>query len=205
MAKPRGPRREDPDRALVRRCQRDRSPEAFRELYGRHKDRVVNTAYHLIGDRDEALEAAQEVFLRVYRKIDKFRGQSSFSSWLYRIAVNVATDHRRRLGRARSLLEAYSQHGPPAESWPRQRGGRGGSDEHAARRETAEAVRRAVVRLSPKLAAVITLRYLEGLAYAEVAEALGVSVGTVKSRLNRAHRALAPLVEDLAPEQRDET
>jgi len=202
MAKPHGPRREDPDRALVRRCQRDRSPEAFRELYGRHKDRVVNTAYHLIGDRDEALEAAQEVFLRVYRKIGKFRGQSSFSSWLYRIAVNVATDHRRRLGRARSLLEAYSQHGPPAESRPRHRGG---SDEHAARRETAEEVRRAVARLSPKLGAVITLRYLEGLAYAEIAAALGVSVGTVKSRLNRAHRALAPLVEGFAPEQRDET
>ena len=187
------------DEALVRRCQSDRSSEAFRDLYERHKDRVMNVVYHLVGDRDEALEATQEVFLRVYRKIRKFRGHASFSSWLYRIAVNVATDHRRRLGRERTLLDAYSRTGPPAEALVRQTLGRGGSDEHAARREVAERVRWALASLSPKLAAVLTLRYLEGQAYTEIAAALRVSVGTVKSRLNRAHRALAPLVEGLAP------
>ena len=197
------------DEALVRRCQTDRSAEAFRDLYERHKDRVMNVVYHLIGDRDEALEATQEVFLRVYRKVRKFRGQSSFSSWLYRIAVNVATDHRRRLGRERTLLDAYSRQGPPAEALVRQTLGQGGSDEHAARREAAERVRWALASLSPKLATVLTLRYLEGQAYTEIAATLRVSVGTVKSRLNRAHRALAPLIEGLAPwaeetEQREE-
>lgn len=185
------------DADLVRRCQRDRSPEAFRALYERHKDRVLNVVDHLIGDHDEALEAAQEVFLRVYRKIGHFRGQASFASWVYRIAVNVATDHRRRLGRERSLLQAYATEGPPAETW----GAPAGGDTHqdAAQREQAVRVRWALSRLSPKLAAVVALRYLDGQAYSEIARTLRVSVGTVKSRLNRAHRALARLMEDLAP------
>ena len=203
MARHHGPRREDPDRALVRRCQRDRSPEAFRELYERHKDRVLTIAYHLIGDREEALEAAQEVFLRVYRKIGRFRGQASFASWLYRISVNVATDRRRRLGRERSLLEAYSRE-KALQQPGTGRGGTSAGDAGAERREAAREVRRAVARLSPKLAAVVTLRYLEGRAYAEIAEILGVSVGTVKSRLNRAHRALEPLLERLIPEEERE-
>jgi len=188
--------------ALVKRCQRDGSAEAFHVLYERHKDRITNVVFHLVGNYDEALEATQDVFLRVYRKIGKFRGQASFTSWLYRIAVNVATDHRRRLGRERGLLAAYSRHGKPAEALSRS--ARPGADERVADLETAEQVRLALRRLSPKLAAVLTLRYLEGRAYTEIAETLNVSVGTVKSRLNRAHKAIAPLLTDLAPGGEDE-
>lgn len=203
MARHQGLRADDPDRDLVRRCQVERSPEAFRQLYLRHKDRVINTAYYLIGDREEALEAVQEVFLRVYRQIGKFRGQSSFASWLYRITVNVATDSRRRLGRQRELLEAYFRQKSGGRRWSVPAGGVGRSEEPASRRETALIIRHAIAQLSPKLAAVVTLRYLEDRSYEEIAEILGISLGTVKSRLNRAHRALAPLLARLAPENEE--
>jgi RNA polymerase sigma-70 factor (ECF subfamily) len=186
----------DDEAALVRCCQHDRSAAAFRVLYDRHKDRVMNVVYHLIGDYDEALEATQEVFLRVYRKIRRFRGRSSFASWVYRIAVNVAADHRRRLGRDRTLLERYSRRGPPADGRER-RGLDGASDAQAAEREQAARVREALAAISPKLAAVLALRYLEGQSYTEISATLRVSVGTVKSRLSRAHDAVAPLIEGL--------
>jgi RNA polymerase sigma-70 factor (ECF subfamily) len=170
---------------LVRQFRRQRCPEAFRALYERYKDRVYGTAASITGDRTLAEDVAQEVFLRVHRKLPEFEERSSFSTWIYRMTVNLAADFRRgttRRGRLTERLFERSRGGADALSE---------CDATAERNEAARVVEAAIGRLSDKLAAAVVLRYLEGLSYHDVGEALGIDIGTVKSRLNRAHRELA--------------
>lgn len=189
-------RKWDTDYGLVRAFSTDRSVAAFKELYSRYRDKVYATAYQITGDRTEALDVAQEVFLRVFRKIDHFRFESSFSSWLYRLTTNMAMDFRRRRRcRPTRPLETLGEDGElrttgiaSDESGPVSRN---------ESRELSEEVSRALGVLSPKLRAVVVLRYLQGLDYEEVAQVIGKPVGTVKSRLNRAHEKLKPVLERL--------
>ncbi len=192
----------DPDHDLVTACQAER-PEglegSFRELYGQYKDRVYNVCYRITGSPADALDASQETFGILFRKIGGFRFESRFSSWVYRIAVNASIDLKRRSGSRRltSLDAPASDRG----------GGRGGArsgdlrgdfaDEKtelpaqaAARRELEEEIQRAILRLSPKMRAITVLRYIESLSYDQIAQTLQISIGTVKSRLARAHQAL---------------
>jgi len=185
----------DPDAELVLGCQRkdpSRLEGEFRVLYDRYKDRVYNVCYRITGNATDALDASQETFGIVFRRITEFRFQSRFSSWVYRIAVNASIDLRRRARTRRfASLDAFQEGGS----------GDGGrfemSDtdvempiESASRRELEEEIQRAICRLSDKLRAIIVLRYNRNLSYEEVAETLQISLGTVKSRLSRAHEAL---------------
>lgn len=183
----------DPDSELVLACQKTAHHElegAFRQLYDRFKDRVYNVCYRVTGNPSDALDASQETFGIVFRRIGEFRFQSRFSSWVYRIAVNSSIDLRRRARTRRiASLDAVQE---TAES-----GRFDIADEEidmpsasASRKELEVAVQRALDRLSEKLRAIIVLRYMQNLSYEEVAEALGISLGTVKSRLSRAHEAL---------------
>ncbi len=185
----------DPDRTLVLACQ-ESPPQgfdgAFRELYEQYKDRVYNICYRITGNPTDALDASQETFGILFRKVGEFRFASRFSSWVYRIAVNASIDLKRRSSaRASSSLEALQ--GP--------NGGDGRRleflDEQAelpmacaSRRELEEEIQQAITRLSPKMRAITVLRYTENLSYEEIAETLSISLGTVKSRLSRAHAAL---------------
>lgn len=184
----------DPDRDLVQACQTtpiEGLDGAFRELYDRFRDRVYNVCYRITGNPSDALDASQETFGTVCRKIGDFRFQSRFSSWVYRIAVNASIDLKRR-NRSRRLasLDAVSEGeedgvrfdvGDPQIEMPM----------HAASRRELEAeIQRAISRLSPKLRAITVLRYIENLSYDQIAETLEISLGTVKSRLARAHAAL---------------
>jgi RNA polymerase sigma-70 factor (ECF subfamily) len=185
----------DPDHELVLACQRV-SPTAldgdFRRLYERYKDRVYNVCYRITGNASDALDASQETFGIVFRRLREFRFQSRFSSWVYRIAVNASIDLKRRSSARRpTSLDALSEATFPD-------GARFDPADHAAempsrtasRRELEEEIQRAISRLSPKLRAIVVLRYVESLSYEELAETLGLSLGTVKSRLSRAHEAL---------------
>ncbi len=156
-------------------------------LYERFRDRVFNVAYRIVGHRDEASDVLQDVFVLLFRKIHRFRANSNFASWVYRITVNVALDHLRRRRRAPAATAAHAiLDGAPA-LHPQEMT----IPEHAlAARELEAHVRAALGALSPRLRIVVVLRYMEGFAYAEVAEILDCSIGTVKSRLNRAHSAL---------------
>ena len=191
----------DPDLDLVRGLSAP-DPEARRAalgaLYDRHHDRVFRTAYKVLGSAADAADVTQEVFLHLADRIRSFRGDASLTSWIYRITVNTAIDARRRQARrpARSLS------GGPADADTEvtdSRPGTSGPPEDPAlrsQREEREAqVRAALDRLSPKLRSVAVLRYFENLSYDQLAEVLDTSVGTVKSRLNR---ALAALDEALA-------
>jgi RNA polymerase sigma-70 factor (ECF subfamily) len=163
--------------------------EALGALYERHSARVFNVALRVTGSRDKAMDVVQEVFLSLPARARSFRGEASFTSWLYRLTVNRAIDRRR--WEARRRASSLGDLSPDAEEGAFLHGGSESADSRLERGEEADRVQAALLRLSPKLRAVAVLRYLEGLTYEELAEALDCSIGTVKSRLNRAHAALA--------------
>jgi RNA polymerase sigma-70 factor, ECF subfamily len=193
----------DPDTALIEACQAqtlEGLEGPFRQLYELYKDRVYNVCYRVTGNASDALDASQETFGILFRKVGGFRFQSRFSSWVYRIAINASIDLKRRQSSRRlASLDAVM----------------GGDDgevgvfdfedvsaelpsDVASRRELEQEVQRAISRLSPKLRAITVLRYIESLSYDEIAETLEISLGTVKSRLSRAHavmdRELTPVL-----------
>lgn len=185
----------DPDQDLVTACQAAGPiglEGAFRKLYDQFKDRVYNVCYRITGNATDALDASQETFGILFRKIGDFRFESKFSSWVYRIAVNASIDLKRRsntrwLASLDAVQERSSRQGQRAEI----------KDEAAeapfsaaARHELEGEIQNAISRLSPKMRAITVLRYVEGLSYEEISETLRISLGTVKSRLSRAHQAL---------------
>ena len=170
--------------------------DAQRALYEAYKDKVYSIAFYFFrGDTTAASDVTQHVFLKLIDGIAKYRGDAAFSTWLYRIVVNACVDRSRRwrpeTATEPSVLDAMQA---PADS----------HEERLARREVAQSVQTAIATLPPKLRLPILLRYFDDLSYAEMAAALNCSIGTVSSRLSRAHRLLArklaPLVGALAPE-----
>ena len=174
--------------SLVQRCASG-DERACAELVGEHQRMVVQLAMNLLGDRDEALDLSQDVFLRVFHTIHTFRGQSSLRTWIYRIAVNQARN-RHRFWRRRhrtdqvSLDEHVAAHGELVSR------GDSTQDRILARKELAAALQRALDHLPFDQRTAIVLREVDGLSYEEIAYSLGVAVGTVKSRLTRARQAL---------------
>jgi RNA polymerase sigma-70 factor (ECF subfamily) len=173
---------------LVQRCA-SKDELACAELVGEHQRMVVQLAVNLLDDREEALDLSQEVFLRVFRTIHSFRGQSSLRTWIYRIAVNQARNrHRfwRRRHRADqvSLDEHVAVHGDLIS------GGQPTPERALAQKELAARLQRALNKLPFDQRTAIVLREIDGLSYDEIAFSLGVAIGTVKSRLTRARQAL---------------
>jgi RNA polymerase sigma-70 factor (ECF subfamily) len=171
---------EGTERELVAACQRgDR--EAFRAVFELHKDRVYSIALRFSGDPAAAMDIAQDTFLKLFSCIGDFRGQSTLDTFLYRLVVNSCFDRKRKDRRLLPLLDEWAATLFAKEA---------SATEELLRNEVAASVRSAVEKLPQDLRMVIVLRYTEGLAYEEIAEALGCSPGTVASRLNRAHKVL---------------
>jgi RNA polymerase sigma-70 factor (ECF subfamily) len=183
---------------LVQRCAA-RDEVACAELVGEHQRMVVQLAVNLLDDRDEALDVSQEVFLRVFRTIHRFRGQSSLRTWIYRIAVNQARNRHRFWRRRRradqvSLEDHVSLHGELVST--RQ----ATPERELAQKELGDRLQRALNNLPFDQRTAIVLREVDGLSYDEIAFSLGVAIGTVKSRLTRARQALRlDLREDRIP------
>lgn len=157
---------------------------AFGELVLRHREGVVNVVYRMCGDANLAEDAAQEAFIRAWQHLPGYRPQSPFRNWVYRIATNVALDTLRRERETvdiEALSLATSSEGPEALVEGAERG---------------ERVRQAVLALPLASRAVLVLREYEGLSYREIADTLGIPIGTVMSRLNYARNRLC---ESLAP------
>jgi RNA polymerase sigma-70 factor (ECF subfamily) len=174
--------------SLVQRCAAGEEL-AYAELVAEHQRMVVQLAVNLLGDRDEALDLSQEVFLRVFRTIHRFRGQSSLRTWIYRIAVNQARN-RHRFWRRRHRADQVSLDAHMAAHGEFFSAGESGPDQVLARKELAERVYHALDALPFDQRTAIVLREIDGLSYDEIAYSLGVAVGTVKSRLTRARHAL---------------
>lgn len=172
------------------------SETAWRALYEHHKDRVYLVCLRRTGNPSDALDASQETFIRVFANLERFRGHS-LSSWIQVIALNASRDVRRKGDRRdRFSLEVLLDRrgGPRAEA--RSQDETWLSPElNCARQELEAAVERALAHLSPPLRQAVLLRYVEGLAYEDVATTLQVPLGTVKSRLARAHEALKRRLE----------
>lgn len=168
----------DADRALVEAAAAG-SREAFDELMCRHQTAILNLIRALVADAD-ADDLAQEAFVRAWRGLRRFRGDSSFRTWLYRVAINVARTAR---GRERNLLRWLR----PAADAGEPESGEEPIDAILARRQ---AVERALQSLPGDLRAAVTLRDLQGLEYREIAEILDVPIGTVESRIFRARQRL---------------
>ncbi len=175
------------DRELVAACQRGET-EAFRELFESYKDKVYSIALRYSGDRAVAMDIAQDTFLKLFSSIRDFRGDSSFETWIYRLVVNSCLDHKRKYWRLMPLADEILASLRSS----------GDSLAEVLRAELSARIRSAVDRLAPDLRIAIILRYTEGLSYAEIAEVLGCSAGTVASRLNRAHKALELRLAHLA-------
>ena len=153
------------------------SRAAFDVLFQRHKPFVYNVCYRILGSADDAVDMTQAAFIQAYRELRKFKGDSAFRSWLYRIAVNLCISLVRREQRRRRLAEAMpDQH----------------RDEN-----TDPYVREAVLKLPPHLRTVLALFYFQGLSCEEAAEVLGCSEGAVRTRLHRARIAFKEKYEEM--------
>ena len=173
---------------LIERCTAG-DEAACAELVDEHQRMVFQLAMNLLGDRDEALDLSQEVFLRVFRTIHRFRGHSSLRTWIYRIAVNQARN-RHRFWRRRHRADQVSldAHLAAYGDFPSRQDA--GPDRVLAQKELADQLQRALDHLPFDQRTAIVLREVDGLSYEEIAYSLGVAVGTVKSRLTRARQAL---------------
>ena len=183
--------------ALIERC-RAGDDAACSELVSTHERMVFTLALHLLGDRDEALDLSQEVFLRVFRTLGSFRGQSAIRTWIYRIVVNQARNRqrwwRRRRRSEQVSLDAHIEQCGDLESktdvLP---------DRLLASKEAGSRIWEALDRLPFDQRTALILREVDGLRYEEIAFSLGVAVGTVKSRLTRARQALRAELLGLRP------
>jgi len=160
-------------------------PDAFRALYEKYGEKVFASAYRIVGEYHAAADLVQEVFVKIHGELRTFKFESKFSTWLFRVAVNHALNRASEGVRHARIHEKIVKDG---------RGDPGGTKEG---RPVDDEVHRALQELSPKLRTVISLRYLEGFSYEEIAEILEISIGTVKSRLFLAHETLRPILKNV--------
>ena len=163
---------------------------AFEELAARYEAVIMNMAYRMLGNRSDAADVCQEVLVLLMRKLGSFRGEAKFSTWLYRVSLNACHDFARRSRRHISISESPGDDLPDIE-YRLADDGLHSPEASVERAEVRERVREAIGRLPDKFKEVIYLHDLSGYNYKEVAEILDISLGTVKSRLNRARGRLA--------------
>jgi len=185
------------ERLLLRRL-RHGEERAFAELVKANQDRVFDLVYRMLGDREEALDVSQEVFVAVHAAVGRFRGEARLSTWIFRVAKNHCLNRLKYLGRRErgrsteisDVPEAVLERNAPSAR----------PDEAVAVRETRTMVQRAIARLDEDHRLLVVLRDVEGLSYHEIAAITDQPEGTVKSRLHRARAALADIIATLERE-----
>lgn len=193
----------DVDRALVERA-RNGELEAFRQLVEKYQSRAHSIAVGVISNKEDAEDIVQDAFLKAYRNLGSFRGQSSFYTWFYRIVFNLAIDlSRKRYRRSETSLgddgslDALNLHS--AEDTGNLLGHVPTPDQVLDRQNIAVNIRKALDGLSAEHRAVIVLREVEGLSYSEISDVVGCSKGTVMSRLHHARKRLQRALADVMP------
>lgn len=189
----------DGDNQLVARALEGDLP-SFERLVARYQNKIMGYAARMLSDREEAEDVTQEVFIKAYRSLDSFRGESSFSTWIYRIATNLCIDRLRK--KKRSPQQAYSLDEPMDKD--EEKGSREIPDvsteptRSIEKEELRARVREMVAEMPEKLRAVLIMCDMQGMAYEDIAKVLNCPVGTVKSRLFHARadlgRRLRPYV-----------
>lgn len=188
----------DVDQALIKRVQ-DGDKRAFDLLVLKYQHKVVGIISRYIHDWAECQDVAQETFIRAYRALGNFRGDSQFYTWLYKIATNTAKNHLVSLGRRPPTEDIDAQDAVQFENGGRLRDA-GTPENEAMRQEIEQTVARTVEALPEDLRVAITLREVDGLSYEEIASTMDCPIGTVRSRIFRAREAidqkLRPLMDD---------
>ncbi len=177
----------DEDYQLIRNLQNgDKS--AFTKLVMKHKDKVRNLIYLTLGDVDYIDDISQDVFISAFNKLDEFRFESKFTTWLYRVTVNKCRDYLRKK-KVRGIFTPLQEeiHNPPIRMRPESM-------------DVPAIVHKAIDRLPEKLKEPLILRDIEGLSYKEIAEKLNTEVGTIKSRIFRARESLKIILEPMQKE-----
>ena len=185
------------DELIARAAEGD--AQAFAELVKKYEKLVYNLSYQASGNADDAFDISQEVFIKVYRSLRKFRGDCRFFTWLYRITMNTVKDYIRSQKRRKTVsLSDYDEdeENPSGTRDIPDEGAEADPEEMTEKKERRELVRQAIGQLSEDHRTVVTLRDMEGYSYEEIAEMLGLEIGTVKSRLNRARLAIKEYLLD---------
>jgi RNA polymerase sigma-70 factor, ECF subfamily len=163
------------DRELVDGCLRgDRSVQ--RRLYDRYADRVYAVVLKMTGNREEAVDLSQDIFIRIFEKIGEFRGESALGTWIYRIAVNTTLHHLRSVRRGRAATDRVRERASPYAETPDP--------------DLTMDLDVILADLSDDERAILLLRYQQDLSYAEIAQVLKIPMGTIASRLNRAREQM---------------
>ena len=160
-------------------------PSAFNRLMAQHENRMYAVALRMCANREDAQDCLQEAMLRVYRAIGSFKGQSTFSTWIYRITMNTCLDElRRKKNRQNTSLDNLVDMG-----WSPTDGG-AGPEKQALMREMREKMHGAIRELPDDMRAAVVLRDIQGFSYDEIAQMLEINVGTIKSRISRGREKL---------------
>jgi RNA polymerase sigma-70 factor, ECF subfamily len=175
------------EEALLISRARDGDQDAFRQLVERYQGAVYNLAYRMLGDPGDAEDAAQEIFVRIYRQLGRYDPARKFSTWTLAIATNFCIDQLRRRRMQLVPLENIIP-------WARAR--EAGPEGEAITQEERDEVQRLITQLPEKYRAPLVLRYFEELSCAEIAEVLGMPEGTVKTQIHRARKALGKLLAE---------
>lgn len=186
-----------PDSELITECLQGRT-DSFGQLVTRYQERLFGTLVTMLGSVEDARDVAQEAFVQAYQKLESFRGQSAFYSWLFRIALNSSVDHHRRQRRPTVSIDAA-----------REQTGAEPTDLHPdtspsfsiERTERQKLVQMALSKLSPEYRQVLILKEMEDMKYEEIAAAVKIPVGTVRSRIHRGRAELKDILEQLIGDQ----
>ncbi|MFZ0592127.1 MAG: sigma-70 family RNA polymerase sigma factor [Bryobacteraceae bacterium] len=169
---------------------------AYEELLNRYQQPVYSMVYRLLGDQNDACDVVQEVFLKIFRSVNSFKERSSLRTWIYRIAVNEAHNHRRWFSRHRKREVAIEHEDQEHRAFDTTPDPGPSPFDFTLDRETHILVQRALDEVSPVFRTAVVLRDVEGLGYEEIAEILQISLGTVKSRILRGREALRRVLSE---------
>ena len=192
----------DVDAELVARVQRG-DKKAFELLMLKYQRKIVRLLSRFVRDPGEVEDVAQEAFIKAYRALPQFRGESAFYTWLYRIAINTAKNHLAAAGRRPSAPSAFENEDGETFDETDNLSDINTPESMMATREIAETVNLAIESLPEELRTAIVLREIEGMSYEDIAETMGCPIGTVRSRIFRAREAIAAKLRPLLGTQDD--
>jgi RNA polymerase sigma-70 factor (ECF subfamily) len=173
----------------ISRCQQG-DQEALKEIFDKYHQKVYRIAYGVVRQREEALDVVQEVFIKLFRSIKNFKGRSHFYTYLYRMVMNTAIDHKRKVGK--QFMPSLDEEGSfqPSDDVEK------GPENVLLQKELEERVKLAMDKLPAEQKAALIFRDVEGLSYQEMAEAMGCSIGTVMSRLHYGRKRMQESLKD---------
>lgn len=184
------------DTGILLKLAKDGNISAFEKLIYQHQKSVYNMAFSMLGNREDAYDAAQEVFIRVFKSLPGFREQASFSTWVYRITKNVCLDEIRKNKKRNTVsIDRETDYGDGPVKMQIEDSGPT-PDESAERNELVKKVQEGIAKLPEQHRLIIIMRDIQNLSYEEIAGILKCPEGTVKSRINRARTALREIIEN---------